>query len=94
VLDQGCERTFEIRTGDKIQVELKQDFKQRIGSSPDKFDSLAILVDLARTMGLGSDILVHPKLAAKRLSAAHRIVTKASYATSQEMVGHAMYGVS
>jgi hypothetical protein len=94
VLDQGCERTFEIRSGDKIQVELKQDFKQRIGSSPDKFDSLAILVDLARTMGLGTDLLVHPKLAAKRLSAAHRIVTKASYAVSQEMVGHAMYGVS
>jgi len=94
VLDQGCERTFEIRTGDKIQVELKMDFKQRIGSSPDKFDALAVLVDLARTMGLGSDILVHPKVAARRNSAQHRIVTKASYAMSQEMVGMANYGAA
>jgi hypothetical protein len=94
VLDQGCERTFEIRAGDRIQVELKQDFKQRIGSSPDKFDALAILVDLARTMGLGTDLFVHPKIAARRISSAHRIVTKASYAVSQEMVGHALYGVS
>jgi len=45
-------------------------------------------------MGLGSDILVHPKVAARRHSAQHRIVTKASYAMSQEMVGMANYGAA
>lgn len=94
LLDQGCERTYEIRSGDKIVVEPKVDFKARVGYSPDKFDSFTVLLDLARTMGLGSDILVHPKVAARRHGAQWRIETRASYDSAEERVGLANYGVA
>lgn len=94
-IDQGCSRTYEIRGRDKLVVERKADFKERQGISPDEFDALAILVDLAKTMGLGTETLSHPKAAQARLGRGDRIVVRARYsnAKSDERGGYAKYGV-
>jgi hypothetical protein len=94
-IDQGCARTYEIRGRDRLLVEKKADFKERQGSSPDEFDALAILVDLAKTMGLGTEILSHPLAAQARLGRQHRITVKARYADakSDERGGYARYGL-
>lgn len=92
--NQGCARTFEIKGRDKIVVEPKAEFKLRMGGSPDEFDSLSILVDLAKTMGLGTETLAHPLVAQGRLGRSHRIVTRAQYRSGvEERVGMARYGV-
>ena len=94
-IDQGCSRTYEIRGRDKLVVERKADYKERQGTSPDEFDALAILVDLAKTMGLGTETLSHPMVAQGRLGRAHRITVKARYvdAKGDERGGYARYGL-
>lgn len=92
-IDQGCQRTFGIKGRDKICVEAKYDFKKRMGGSPDEFDALSILVDIAKTCGLGGDVLSHPHAAQARTGRRDRIVTKAHYSGMQERVGMARYGV-
>lgn len=92
-IDQGCARTFTIRGRDRVCVEPKSDFKDRMGHSPDEFDALAILVDLAKTMGLGTEIMAHPLAASQRLGRGARIVTRANYAGIEERVGMARYGI-
>jgi hypothetical protein len=94
-IDQGCARTFSIRGRDRICVEPKSDFKDRMGGSPDEFDALAILVDLAKTMGLGTDILGHPEVVQGKKGREFRIVTRANYSQSNdnERVGMVRYGI-
>jgi hypothetical protein len=95
-VDQGCQRTFMIKGRDKICVENKHDFKKRIGGSPDEFDALSILVDIAKTMGLGTDVLSHPLAAQARQGRNSRIVTRANYARGDygERAGIARYGIA
>jgi hypothetical protein len=93
-IDQGCQRTFVIKGRDKVCIESKFDFKKRLGGSPDEFDALSILVDIAKTMGLGTEVLTHPLVAAGRINRASRIMTRANYAGLQQRVGMARYGVA
>jgi hypothetical protein len=51
VMDEGCLREFSMVKGNRIEVEPKKKMKERIGRSPDLFDSLAILVEMARRLG-------------------------------------------
>ena len=37
--------------GDKYEVETKEEMKERTGRSPDLFDQLAIIVEMARRRG-------------------------------------------
>lgn len=94
-IDQGCSRTYQVKGRDKVLVERKLDYKERVGSSPDEFDALAILVDLAKTMGLGTETLLHPHVASRRLGRNSRIVVKARYSqtTTDERGGYARYNV-
>lgn len=92
-IDQGCNRKFEIKGRDKIAVESKVIYKQRVGASPDAFDALSVAIDLGRSLGLGTDLLSHPQAVAGRIGKSWRIVTKASYRRSEERVGLARYGV-
>lgn len=51
---EGCSRVYYTvpgQAGDRIEVEPKEDMKERLGRSPDEFDWLAILVEGARQRG-------------------------------------------
>jgi hypothetical protein len=61
VMNEGCWREYSKVAGDKIEVETKDDMKDRMGKSPDLFDWLAIAVEGARQRGfrikrLGADV--------------------------------------
>jgi hypothetical protein len=63
VMAEGCWREYETVAGDKIEVEPKDELKERMGKSPDLFDWLAIAVEGARQRGfkirrLGADVPV------------------------------------
>lgn len=51
VMEEGCMREWDKVKGDKIEIETKQDMKERTGRSPDLFDWLAIAVEGARRRG-------------------------------------------
>lgn len=51
VMLEGCARKYERVAGNKLSVESKEDFKKRLGHSPNKFDALAIAVEGARVIG-------------------------------------------
>lgn len=53
-MTEGCARIYYTvpgPSGDRIEVEPKEDMKERLGKSPDEFDALAILVEGARQRG-------------------------------------------
>lgn len=50
-LEEGCLRQWDKVRGDKIEIETKQDMKERVGRSPDMMDAVAILVEGARRRG-------------------------------------------
>ncbi len=51
VVDELCAREWGRTTGDRIEVETKDDTKERIGRSPDMGDWAAIIVEGARRLG-------------------------------------------
>jgi hypothetical protein len=51
VVWEGCTREWGMTTGNKIEVETKEDMKLKCGRSPDLFDALAIGVEGARRLG-------------------------------------------
>lgn len=51
VAREGQWRMFKIVAGNKIEVESKDDMKERIGKSPDEYDWFAIGVEGARRLG-------------------------------------------
>lgn len=51
VMLEGCARTYDTVAGNKIEIESKDDLKDRVGHSPNKFDALAIALDGARRRG-------------------------------------------
>lgn len=51
VMDEGCMREWRLVKGDKYEVESKDDMKLRTGRSPDFFDWVSILVEMARRKG-------------------------------------------
>ncbi|MEI7985577.1 MAG: hypothetical protein WCI55_08105 [Armatimonadota bacterium] len=52
VIDEGCMREYRVVGGDaKIEVETKDELKDRMGKSPDLFDWLAIAVEGCRQRG-------------------------------------------
>jgi hypothetical protein len=48
---QFCSRTYELKSR-KIRLETKAECKERIGRSPDDADCAAVMVEVARHMGL------------------------------------------
>lgn len=57
VMAEGCWREYRTVAGDKIEVEKKEDMRERSGKSPDLFDWLAVLVEMARRRGFVIDRL-------------------------------------
>lgn len=53
VMTEGCRREWGEVRGHLIQIELKEDMKERTGQSPDLFDWLATGVEGARRRGFG-----------------------------------------
>lgn len=51
VMEEGCMRNWEKVKGDKIELETKDDMKERTSRSPDLFDWLSIAVEGARRRG-------------------------------------------
>jgi hypothetical protein len=51
VVDDGCIREWCRVKKDKIEIESKEDTKKRMGKSPDLFDWLSIIVEMARRLG-------------------------------------------
>lgn len=51
VADEGQLRLYKIVTGNRIEVETKDDMKERIRKSPDLYDTFAIGVEGARRLG-------------------------------------------
>lgn len=51
VMEEGCMREWRRVSGDKIEVETKEEMKERVGRSPDLFDWLSIIVEMARRKG-------------------------------------------
>ncbi len=54
VMIEGCSRVYYTvpgQMGDRIEVEPKEDMKERLGRSPDLFDWLAIAIEGARQRG-------------------------------------------
>lgn len=54
---EGCWREYYSVAGNKIEVEPKDDMRERKGKSPDLFDCLAVLVEMARRRGFKIDRL-------------------------------------
>lgn len=50
-MQEGCMRMYSVVKGSKLEVESKDDMKERMGKSPDLFDQLAIGVEMARRLG-------------------------------------------
>lgn len=50
-IDEGSMREWDLVKGNKIEIESKKDMKERVGRSPDLFDSLAVSVEGARRLG-------------------------------------------
>lgn len=50
-MDEGCSRAFKIVSGNRVEVEPKDEMKERTKKSPDKFDALAVGVEGARQLG-------------------------------------------
>jgi hypothetical protein len=62
VMLEGCWREYQTVSGNLIEVESKDDLKERMGRSPDLFDYAAILIEGARQRGfkirrLGTDVV-------------------------------------
>ena len=51
VMLEGCSRKYEKVGGNKFELEAKDDYKERVGKSPNKFDALAVAVEGARQRG-------------------------------------------
>jgi hypothetical protein len=51
VMMEGCLREYGTATGNRIELESKDDTRERMGKSPDLFDWLAIAVEGARQLG-------------------------------------------
>lgn len=51
VMEEGCIREWKRVRGDKIEIETKEDTKERMGKSPDLFDWLSIVMEGARRLG-------------------------------------------
>ena len=51
VMLEGCSRKYSMVGGNKIEIEAKDDYKERVGKSPNKFDALAVAVEGARQRG-------------------------------------------
>jgi hypothetical protein len=51
VMMEGCQREYYIVTGNRIEVEPKDDMRERTERSPDLFDCLAVGVEGARQRG-------------------------------------------
>lgn len=51
VMMEGCWREYYTVAGDKLEVEPKADMKERMGKSPDLFDWIAGIVEMARRAG-------------------------------------------
>lgn len=68
LVDQFGKRKFHIGPANKFVVQSKDEFKNGVASkgwapygfSPDEMDAVCVLIDLARTCGLGTDTLSHP----------------------------------
>lgn len=58
-MNEGCLREFEV-VQDKYELESKRDMKERVGRSPDLFDSLAVAVEMARRRGFQISKLANP----------------------------------
>lgn len=51
VMAEGCAREWKTVSGNRIEVESKEDMKKKTGRSPDLFDALAIGCEGARRLG-------------------------------------------
>jgi len=51
VMIEGCTREYHTIAGNKIDVETKEDLRERLGRSPDLFDALFLAVEGARQRG-------------------------------------------
>lgn len=51
VVDEGCIREYKTVGGNKIEVEPKEDLKERLGRSPDAFDHATFILEGARQRG-------------------------------------------
>jgi hypothetical protein len=51
VMNEGCWREYYDVAGGKIEVEPKDEMREKKGKSPDLFDWLAVLVEMARRRG-------------------------------------------
>lgn len=51
VAREGCMREFKMVAGNKLEVEPKEDMKERLGRSPDFFDGFVVGIEGARRLG-------------------------------------------
>lgn len=59
-MEEGCMREWNRVKNDKIEVESKKDMRERVGRSPDLFDSLVIAIEGARRLGFQISKLAAP----------------------------------
>lgn len=51
VAEEGCQREWKTVSGGRVEVETKDDMRERVGYSPDKFDGLVTGLEGARRLG-------------------------------------------
>ena len=51
VVDEGCMREYDTVAGNRIEVEPKEDMRERLGRSPDKADWATFIIEGARQRG-------------------------------------------
>jgi hypothetical protein len=51
VMDEGCRCEWKMVHGDKIEIETKEDMKERLNVSPDLFDAFVTALEGARRLG-------------------------------------------
>jgi len=77
VCDELCAREWGRTKGDKIEVEGKDDTKERLGRSPDLGDWAAIIVEGARRLGFQIKRLESPETAHDDQTWKHDLALKA-----------------
>jgi hypothetical protein len=64
LMQEGTQREWKLVTGNRVEVETKEEMKEKMGRSPDLFDGLVTGVELARRRGFMIAKLGRPRVVA------------------------------
>jgi hypothetical protein len=85
-MEEFCMREWRKVKGDKIEVEAKEEMKERIGRSPDNADCLSVMFEGARRRGFNISRLANAEAEKQSMQWFQDLAAKATTHTSHELV--------